>query len=146
MAPRSLFFRYLALVQHASLILAQAACVLTVPPNPLSAQGLATPYTQTGCNQRQFADQGSFVEAAIFDPATSTFSLYHPLVVNAGDKAGVNFITPVVPTVPANAKVGIWFGTNGGSLTLAGAGMNQGKCVNGLKQNGAVSIFGQVCI
>jgi hypothetical protein len=142
---RSLF-RYLALVQYASLILAQNACVLTVPANPLSAAGLATPYQQTGCDQRQFADQASFVEAAIWDPAANSFSLYHPLVVNKGDVAGKNFIAPVVPTLPANAIVALWFGTNGGSLTLTGPGVQQGMCTNGLPQNGAVSIFGQVCI
>ena len=26
-------------------------CQITVPPNPLTAQGLATPYKMTGCNQ-----------------------------------------------------------------------------------------------
>src|ERR1700750_1010915 len=115
--PRSLL-RYLALIQHAALIIAQNDCVLTVPPNPLSAQGLATPYQQTGCDQRMFADQASFVEAAIWDPATNTLSVYHPLVVNKGDVAGKNFIAPVAPTLPANAIVGIVFGTNGGTLTL----------------------------
>jgi hypothetical protein len=141
---RSLF-RYLALVQQASLILAQNACVLTVPPNPLSATGLATPYQQSGCDQRQFADQASFVEAGIWDPATNSFSLYHPLVVNQGDVAGKNFIAPVAPVLPANATVALWFGTNGGSLTLTGTGAQQAGCVNGLNQNGAVNIFGQVC-
>lgn len=33
-------------------------CAITVPPNPLTAQGLATPYKMTGCDQTQFADQG----------------------------------------------------------------------------------------
>lgn len=136
--------RYLALLQLASLALAQNDCVLTVPPNPLSAQGLATPYTQTGCDQRQFADQASFVEAAIWDPATTSYSLYAPLVVNKGDVAGKNFIAPVVPVLPANATVALWFGTNGGTLTLAGTGAQQAGCVNGLNQNGALSIFGQV--
>ena len=103
-----------------------------------------TPYQQTGCDQRQFADQASFVEAAIWDPATNSFSLYHPLVVNQGDAAGVNFVAPVVPVVPQNAVVAVWFGTNGGSLTLTGAGVQQGGCVNGLNQNGVESIFGQV--
>src|SRR6266480_5274118 len=62
-------------------------CVMTVPPNPLTAQGLATPFTVTGCNQRDFTAQGSFVEAAIFNPATNSISIYHPLVVNQGDVA-----------------------------------------------------------
>jgi len=112
-------------------------CVLTVPPNPLTAQGLATPYTVTGCNQRDFAAQGSFVEASIFDPATNSISVYHPLVVNQGDVAGKNFIAPVTPTVPAGSTVGIWFGSNGLTLTLTGSGA--GRCVNGF----GGSIFGQ---
>jgi len=112
-------------------------CVLTVPANPLTAQGLATPYTVTGCNQRDFAAQASFVEAAIFDPAANTISIYHPLVVNKGDVAGKDFITPVTPTVPAGATVGIWFGSNAMTLTLNGPGSAQ--CVNGF----GGSIFGQ---
>lgn len=113
-------------------------CVLTVPPNPLTATGLATPYTVTGCNQVDFGNQGSFVEAAIFDPATSQITVYHPLVVNEGAVEGTDFIKPVPATVPAGATVGIWFGSNALTLTLAGA--TQG-CVNGL----ANSAFGQVC-
>jgi len=112
-------------------------CVLTVPRNPLTAQGLATPYTVTGCNQRDFAAQASFVEAAIFDPAANTISIYHPLVVNKGDVAGKNFIAPVTPTVPAGSTVGIWFGSNAMTLTLDGPGAAQ--CVNGFQG----SIFGQ---
>lgn len=112
-------------------------CVLTVPPNPLTAQGLATPYTVSGCNQRDFSAQGSFVEAAIFDPATNSISIYHPLVVNQGDVAGKNFIAPVTPTVPAGSTVGIWFGSNAMTLTLTGSGA--GQCVNGF----GGSIFGQ---
>ncbi|OCK75323.1 hypothetical protein K432DRAFT_362278 [Lepidopterella palustris CBS 459.81] len=111
-------------------------CVLTVPPNPLSATGLATPYILNGCNQIDFSNQGVFVEAAIFDPATSTITVYNPLVVNQGMKAGTDFIAPVPATVPAGATVGIWFGTNAATLTLAGS--TQG-CVNGLGN----SIFGQ---
>jgi hypothetical protein len=29
----------------------QQLTLSTVPPNPLTAEGLATPYKQTGCNQ-----------------------------------------------------------------------------------------------
>jgi hypothetical protein len=52
----------------------------------------------------------------------------------------------VVPTLPAGAIVAMWFGSNNGALQLAGPGLAAGRCVNGLNQNGAVSIFGQVCI
>jgi hypothetical protein len=113
-------------------------CVLSVPANPLSAKGLATPYTVTGCNQIDFSNQGSFVEAAIFDPATNQISVYHPLVVNRGAVAGTDFIKPVPVNVPRGATVGIWFGSNAATLTLAG---DTADCVNGL----GASIFGQVC-
>jgi hypothetical protein len=109
-------------------------CVLQVPPNPLTAAGLATPYQVTGCDQRTL-DTASFVECAIYDGA-ATISVYHPLVINAGDKAGTDFVPPVPATVPSGATVACWFGTNGESLTLSGA---TGGCVNGLGN----SIFGQ---
>src|SRR5215469_9486197 len=50
-------------------------CTLTVPDNPLSAQGLATPYqfvatdpAQGPCNESNTA-QSAFVQAVIYDPA-----------------------------------------------------------------------------
>src|SRR5271156_3444783 len=122
----------------ASLCLAQDMnCVLTVPPNPLTAKGLATPYQMTGCNQINFSDEACFVEAAILDPANGNISIYYPLVINQDQNvAGVDFITPVLPTLPANAVVGIWFGSNAVTLTLAGS---TNGCVNG----DGNSIFGQ---
>jgi hypothetical protein len=115
----SSLFSLLALT---SVVLAQTQnCVLEVPPNPLSAQGLATPYKMSGCDQTQFATEACFVEAAILDPATG---------------AGVDFITPVVPILPANAVVGIWFGSNAVTLTLSG---DTATCVNG----DANGVFGQ---
>ena len=113
-------------------------CVLTVPAEPLTATGLATPYTLSGCDQTNAAAEGCFVEAAIFDPTTNSISIYHPLVVNEGDVAGVNYITPVTPTLPSGAIVGIWFGSNAVTLTLSGPGASQ--CVNGFDG----SIFGQI--
>lgn len=83
-----------------------------------------------------FANQGSFVEAAILDPATGSISIYNPLVINNGMVVGKNFIAPVVPTLPANAVVGIWFGSNAMTVTLTGTTQT---CVNGL----GGSIFGQ---
>ncbi|PMD39935.1 hypothetical protein L207DRAFT_566806 [Hyaloscypha variabilis F] len=111
-------------------------CDLEVPPNPLTAEGLATPYKVSGCNQIDFSNQGSFVEAAILDPATGDITIYNPLVINNGMEEGTGFIAPVVPTLPANAVVGIWFGSNALTLTLTGT--TQG-CVNG----DGNSIFGQ---
>jgi hypothetical protein len=57
----------------ASTALAQTVgvnCFLKVPPNPLSATGLATPFQLSNCDQTQFATQANFVEAAILDPTT----------------------------------------------------------------------------
>ena len=122
----------------ASRCLAQTMnCVLTVPPNPLTAKGLATPYTMTGCDQTNFATEGCFVEAVILDRATGDLSIYNPLVINQDQNVtGVDFIQPVVPTLPANAVVGLWFGSNANTLTLVGS---TDSCVNG----DGNSIFGQ---
>lgn len=110
-------------------------CVLEVPLNPTSAEGLATPYFVSGCDQTQLA-LASFVECAIYD-GLSNITIYHPLVVNNGSRPGTGFIPPLPVTIPAGATVGCWFGTNGNSLTLTGSGAAQ--CVNGL--DGVV--FGQ---
>ncbi|KAH8693546.1 hypothetical protein BGW36DRAFT_300942 [Talaromyces proteolyticus] len=111
-------------------------CILTVPPNPLTAKGLATPYVVSGCNQIDFENEGSFVEAVIYNPANHQLSVYHPLVVNEGSVQGTDYIQPIKPTVASGATVGIWFGSNALTLTLTGATNN---CVNGLEN----SIFGQ---
>jgi len=99
-------------------------CTLIVPANPLSAQGLATPYQLTAtnpadgpCNEANAA-QSAFVQGAVLDPATGQISVYDPLVIDQGTTAAA---APVVPALPANAVVGIWFGFNGNTLTLAGA-------------------------
>jgi hypothetical protein len=121
-------------------------CTLIVPPNPLTAKGLSTPFQLTAtdpnggpCNEANTA-QSAFVEAAVFDPATSQISIYHPLVIDQGTKPAV---APVVPTLPANATVALWIGFNGDNLTLASADPHNlwnAHCVNGLPG----SIFTQV--
>jgi hypothetical protein len=119
-------------------------CTIIVPANPLSAKGLATPYqlmaTNAGngpCNEAN-ANQSAFVQAVIMDPATGQASVYNPLVIDQNTQPAA---APVVPTLPKNAVVGIWFGFNGNNLTLQGTNgsTNQGRCVNGLPN----SIFGQ---
>ncbi|KAF8428034.1 hypothetical protein L210DRAFT_3564413 [Boletus edulis BED1] len=174
--------RYSALLSLSFTLLSWVApvrsqnCQLQVPANPLTAQGLATPYVLTGCNQLDFANQGAFVEAAILDPATGNIQIYSPLVINAGmtpvgngagasptasgttssmpTPTGTNvstttpsmvdrqaastgfYIPPIVPTIPNNAVVGLWFGSNAASVTLTGS---TDGCVNGLGN----SVFGQ---
>ncbi|EFH87367.1 hypothetical protein [Ktedonobacter racemifer] len=138
LAGAFLFFGQKRIGTHAAA--ANANCTLTVPANPLSAQGLATPYQLQAtdpnagpCNEAN-ADQAAFVQGAVFDPATGKISIYNPLVVDAGTQPAV---APAVPTLPQNAIVGLWFGYNGDVLTLKGQGnsLRQGRCVNGLFNN-----------
>ena len=119
-------------------------CTLIVPANPLSAQGLATPYQLVAtdpangpCNESNRA-QAAFVQGAVINPATGQISIYNPLVIDQGTKP---VAAPVVAQLPANGVVALWFGFNGNNLTLqdTNGSLKQGRCVNGA--NG--SIFGQ---
>lgn len=108
-------------------------CSLQVPNQPLTAQGLATPYqlsatdpAQGPCNEAN-ANQSAFVQAVIFDPATNALSAYEPLVVDQGTQPA---ITPVAPQLPQGAVVALWFGFNGTFLHLTGDKAG-GLCVNG---------------
>ena len=112
-------------------------CTLIVPSNPLSAEGLATPYqllatdpTAGDCHEVNKA-QAAFVQAGILDPATGQISIYNPLVV---DQGATPAMPPVIPTLPPNAIVALWFGYNGDTLTLQAAdGVLAGaQCVNGV--------------
>jgi hypothetical protein len=124
-------------------------CFITLPNDPLSATGLATPYLlQPPCSMA-VGTQQAFAEAAIYDPATGGISIYHPLVSNAGTPPAA---APVVPTLPAGAVVGLWFGFNGGVLQLLdvnGQDANNSPvlkgvdCVNGLPGVQG-DVFGQV--
>ena len=117
-------------------------CRIIVPANPLSAQGLATPWqlegpagmtpAQSGCTMANSANLGAFVQATILDPATGALSVYEPLVITQGTTPAV---APVVPTLPAGAVVTMDVGFNGTDLTQVGAtptALAQGRCVNGL--------------
>lgn len=119
-------------------------CTLIVPAHPLTAQGLATPYQlvatnpdQGPCNESNDM-QAAFVQGSIFNFDTGEISVYNPLVIDQGTKPALN---PVVPTVPRNAVVALWFGFNGANLTLRAShnSLQEGHCVNGLEN----SIFGQ---
>jgi hypothetical protein len=107
-------------------------CTLIVPPAPLTAQGLATPYQLVATNRRNGQcreandNQSAFVEATIIDPATGALSIYRPLVIDRGTQPPA---LPVVPKLKPGSVVGLWFGFQGNTLTLAGA---SGGCVNGL--------------
>lgn len=120
-------------------------CTLILPPDPLSATGLATPFQLTAtdpgagpCNETNTA-QSTFVQAAILDPATGAISIYNPLVIDQGTQPAA---APVVPTLPDNAIVALWFGYNGNNLTLAADSddtLYAARCVNGADD----SLFGQ---
>lgn len=97
------------------------SCTLTIPANPLSAQGLATPYQLVAtdpangpCNETN-VNQSAFVQADILDPNTGQITTYAPLVIDQGTQPA---IAPTAPKLPANAVVGIWFGFNATTLTL----------------------------
>jgi|HubBroStandDraft_6_1064221.scaffolds.fasta_scaffold231722_1 hypothetical protein len=112
-------------------------CSLILPPNPLTATGLSTPFvlvatdtTQGPCNETNTA-QSAFVQAAIFDPATFQISIYNPLIIDQGTSPAA---LPVVPTLPANAIVALWFGYNANNLTLVATSpdtLDKSSCVNG---------------
>ena len=129
---------------------ANVSCDIVVPANPLSAQGLATPYQLTGpdgmspdasgCTMANFANLGAFVQATILNPRTGRLSVYEPLVITQGTTPAA---APVLPRLPRTAIVTIDFGFNGTNLTQVGAtpdALAQGRCVNGTPG----SIFGQV--
>jgi hypothetical protein len=122
-------------------------CTLIVPANPLSAQGLATPYQLTTknpangpCHESNKA-QAAFVQGAIIDPATGAISIYNPLVVDQGTQPAVHPQPPFDGQIPQGDIVALWFGSNGNTLTLqeSNGSLAQSRCVNG--SNG--SIFGQ---
>ena len=111
-------------------------CSLIVPNNPLSPEGLATPYQLVAtdpaagdCHETNSA-QSAFVQAAVIDPVTGQIAIYNPLVV---DQFATPAAPPVVPTLPANGIVALWFGYNGDTLTLQAADgvLAAASCVNG---------------
>jgi hypothetical protein len=129
---------------------ANVNCDVIVPANPLTAQGLATPYlltgpggmspAQSGCEMTNATALGAFVQATILNPATGQLSVYDPLVITKGTTPAVQ---PLVPDIPAGSVVTVDFGFNGTDLFQAGAtadALKQGNCMNGMPG----SIFGQV--
>ena len=123
--------------QTAAEAAASMNCTLTVPANPLTAQGLATPYQLgDGCTMADAANEGAFVEATILAPDGSV-QVYNPLVITAGTTPAA---APVVPTIAPGSHVIIDVGSNGTNLVLEGRGARQGNCVDALGQ----SVIGQV--
>ena len=74
--------------QTAAEALASMNCTVAVPANPLSAQGLATPWQLgDGCTWANGGTEGVFVDATILSP-TGQLTVYDPLVINQGTDAG----------------------------------------------------------
>jgi hypothetical protein len=114
-------------------------CTLQVPANPLSAEGLASPYILgDGCEMSN-PDLQAFVEADIINPRNGRIRVYNPLVITEGTQPAA---APVRPVLARGAVVAIMFGFNGDNLLLTGTGnsLRQGRCVNGAGQ----SLFTQV--
>jgi hypothetical protein len=120
-------------------------CTLIVPTNPLTAAGLSTPFQLTHMHAGEVCheldpNQSAFVQAAILDPHSGQISIYAPLVVDKGTKPAV---APIVPVLPPNAVVALWFGFNGNNLKLRASGparldawgdeapLVENRCVNG---------------
>jgi hypothetical protein len=126
----------ISLQQDAAAAANSLSCTIAVPANPLSAQGLATPYQLAdGCSMANAAEE-AFVEATILAPNGSV-QIYNPLVIDAGTQPAV---APQAPTIARGSSVIIDFGFNGTNLVLTGAGARQGNCVDASGQ----SVIGQV--
>src|SRR5215469_3323395 len=116
---------------------ASMSCSIAVPANPLSAQGLATPWQLgDGCSMANAGTEGAFVEATILAP-NGSLQVYNPLVITAGTQPAA---APTPPTIATGSAVIIDIGFNGTNLVLTGAGAQQGNCVDAVGQ----SVIGQV--
>jgi hypothetical protein len=113
-------------------------CTLTVPNNPLTTQGLETPYQLgDGCSMANAGTEGAFVEATILSP-NGQLQVYNPLVITAGTTPAAA-VAPA-PTIQRGDEVEISIGFNGNNLVDIGRGATQGNCVDALGQ----SLIGQV--
>ena len=133
-----------ALTGQAASMKSNTTCDIIVPANPLSAQGLATPYqltgpngttpAQSGCEMSNGAKLGAFVQATILDPATGALSVYEPLVITQGTRPDTPDRKLKPPVIPADAVVTLDFGFNGAHLVQVGATpttLADAHCVSG---------------
>ena len=117
--------------QTAAEAAASMNCTLTVPTNPLSAQGLATPWQLgDGCSMANAGTEGAFVEATILAP-NGQVQVYNPLVITAGTTPAA---TPAAPTIARGSQVIIDVGFNGTNLVLESQGARQGNQGQGARQ------------
>ena len=113
--------------QNADQAVASMNCTVSVPANPLSAQGLASPWILgDGCTWANGGTEGVFVDATILSP-NGQLQVYDPLVINQGTTPAV---APTPPTIAAGSQVILSVGFNGNGLALVGAGVRQGNCID----------------
>jgi hypothetical protein len=113
--------------QNADQAAASMNCTVSVPANPLTAAGLASPWVLgDGCTWANGGPEGVFVEATILSPA-GQLQVYDPLVINQGTAPAV---APTPPTIAAGSQVIISAGFNGNALALVGTGAAQGNCID----------------
>jgi hypothetical protein len=104
-------------------------CTVSVPANPLTAQGLATPWELgDGCTWANGGTEGVFIDATILSP-NGQLMVYNPLVIDQGTKPAV---APTPPTIAAGSQVILSLGFNGNALALVGPGIRQGNCIDAL--------------
>jgi hypothetical protein len=113
--------------QNADQAAASTNCTVAVPANPLSAQGLASPWVLgDGCTWANGGTEGVFIDATILAP-NGQLQVYNPLVINQGTTPAV---APVAPTIAAGSQVILSLGFNGNALALVGTGARQGNCID----------------
>ena len=123
-------------------------CQVVLPSNALTAAGLSTPWKLLPPCSQAVTGQQAFAEAAVID-SNGQISIYHPLIIDQGKTPQA---APVVPNLGSGSQVALFFGFNGGVLTLVdsnGADSNTSpvlqnlNCVNGLPGVQG-DVFGQV--
>src|SRR6185437_7444050 len=113
--------------QNADEAAASTNCTVSVPANPLTAQGLASPWVLgDGCTWANGGTEGVFIDATILAP-NGQIQVYNPLVINQGTTPAV---APTAPTIAAGSQVILSLGFNGNALALVGPGATQGNCID----------------
>ena len=113
--------------QNADQAAASMNCTVSVPANPLTAQGLASPWILgDGCTWANGGTEGVFIDATILAP-NGQIQVYDPLVINQGTTPAV---APTPPTIAQGSQVILSVGFNGNALALVGPGVRQGNCID----------------
>jgi hypothetical protein len=104
-------------------------CTVSVPANPLTAQGLATPWELgDGCTWANGDTEGVFIDATILAP-NGKIQVYNPLVIDQGTQPEQ---APARPTITRGSQVILSVGFNGNALALVGPGAQQANCMDAL--------------